>query len=335
MTTRIRNAWYVGEWSDELPTGSPKPIVVMDEPIVLWRSASGVEALADRCPHRLAPLSSGRCEGEAIRCLFHGILFNGAGQAMEIPGQSVIPEAMRVRAYPVHEAYGWIWLWMGDPALADIDEIPALCDPDDPTFHFTRGLSSYAASSDLVCDNFVDSAHLAWVHPETTGRGAAGTNPPHMAPLENGVRMTRWIEATDEVGTDSWLLADLIVPGVLTIETGSFPAGTAIALNHGRPDPAKAVANAMLSAHAVTPVGDRLTRHYYISGIRTAHADNAARKTMAELAARSVDEDRAMIESQQRILDTAPAPGFVPIAADRGITMYRGIVRKLAHAESA
>ena len=33
------------------------------------------------------------------------------------------PARARVRSFPVAERWGWIWIWMGDPALADPGEI--------------------------------------------------------------------------------------------------------------------------------------------------------------------------------------------------------------------
>ncbi|WP_240345062.1 Rieske 2Fe-2S domain-containing protein [Novosphingobium sp. THN1] len=62
----VRNAWYVAGWSHELAKEIPLALSILGERIVVWRSASGtLNALEDRCIHRLAPLSLGRCEGKA------------------------------------------------------------------------------------------------------------------------------------------------------------------------------------------------------------------------------------------------------------------------------
>src|SRR3569833_209476 len=88
----VRNAWYVAGWSHELADGQPKAISILDEPIVLYRTNEGrVVALEDRCVHRLAPLSLGRCEGDALRCMYHGLLFAPDGKCVEIPGQEMLP----------------------------------------------------------------------------------------------------------------------------------------------------------------------------------------------------------------------------------------------------
>ncbi len=54
----VRNAWYVASWVQDLEDEKPFAITILDEAIVIFRSASGrLTALEDRCVHRLAPLS--------------------------------------------------------------------------------------------------------------------------------------------------------------------------------------------------------------------------------------------------------------------------------------
>ena len=97
----VRNTWYVAAWSCDLATAKPFPIRILGDPIVVYRAQSGrIVALEDRCVHRLAPLSLGRCEGERLRCMYHGLLFEPDGRVCEIPGQDLIPAQARVRSYP-------------------------------------------------------------------------------------------------------------------------------------------------------------------------------------------------------------------------------------------
>ena len=115
----LRNAWYMAGWDYELDTGLFGR-TIMNEPIAFFRDASGkVNAVEDRCCHRLAPLSLGRIEGDALRCMYHGLKFDAAGTCIDIPGQERIPASMKVRSFPIVEKQKLIWIWMGDPALAD------------------------------------------------------------------------------------------------------------------------------------------------------------------------------------------------------------------------
>src|ERR1700722_14782302 len=96
----VRNAWYVATWSREVLASHPLGVRVLNEPIVIWRGESGdAVAFEDRCIHRLAPLSLGRCEGDTLRCMYHGLVFDRTGQVVEIPGEDKVPSSLRVRSY--------------------------------------------------------------------------------------------------------------------------------------------------------------------------------------------------------------------------------------------
>jgi vanillate O-demethylase monooxygenase subunit len=91
--TYVRNCWYVAGWVQELEPQKPMSIDILSEPIVIYRGDSGrLVAMEDRCVHRLAPLSLGRCEaGDKLRCMYHGLLFNADGMVKAIPGQNTPP----------------------------------------------------------------------------------------------------------------------------------------------------------------------------------------------------------------------------------------------------
>ena len=75
----LRNCWQVAAFSSEIGS-APLARTVIGEPIVFFRLASGdAVALADRCPHRLAPLSLGRVVGDQIQCGYHGLRFDHNG----------------------------------------------------------------------------------------------------------------------------------------------------------------------------------------------------------------------------------------------------------------
>ena len=73
--TFLRNAWYMTGWADEIgDTGLARRIA--GQPLFLYRRADGtIAALLDRCPHRFAPLSKGRRDGDVVVCGYHGLGF--------------------------------------------------------------------------------------------------------------------------------------------------------------------------------------------------------------------------------------------------------------------
>ena len=128
----LRNYWYVAAWSEEV---GRKPLQrwLLNEPLAMWRRRDGTPAaLADRCPHRGAPLSNGRIVGDDIECGYHGLSFCGDGGCTAVPGAGTLPAGLSTRAYPVVERWGRIFIWMGDPALADEAKIPDYHWKDDP-----------------------------------------------------------------------------------------------------------------------------------------------------------------------------------------------------------
>lgn len=92
--------------------------------VVLSRKTDGsVAALEDACAHRKPQLSMGRIVGDQIECGYHGLTFDCSGVCTLAPRLEKPPRGARVRAYPVESRYGLLWVWMGNPALADASTI--------------------------------------------------------------------------------------------------------------------------------------------------------------------------------------------------------------------
>ena len=92
---------------------------VLGEDIVLYRRSDGrAVALEDACPHRKLPLSQGRIQGDLLECGYHGLRFDCSGRCVKVPGTDHIPAAALVRAFPLENRYGLLWIWMGEPAGA-------------------------------------------------------------------------------------------------------------------------------------------------------------------------------------------------------------------------
>jgi len=341
--TYVRNAWYVAAWTPDLADASPLAITVLGERIVLWRAEGRLHALEDRCVHRLAPLSLGRCEGARLRCMYHGLLFDTEGRVAEIPGQDLIPATARVRSYPVVDRHSWAWVWMGDPALADPRLIPPAVGFDDPDWVLGRGYLDYAAEARLINDNLLDFSHLSFVHANSFGAGPQfAASQPRITPLDRGVRFERWIAGSlgasarkSATPVDSWSTYDFLVPGVLLMWSGNFRPGTAEACGGERPDYADAIGGVTFTSQAVTPTGDRTARYFFSWGPHRAHGDEGLRDTLMGVAAMAFAEDKTMIEAQQRVIDATPDPRVMPIAHDRGVTLFNRLVERLARQEQA
>ncbi len=101
--------------------GAPMRLRFFGEDFVAFRSTDGRVGFFDEaCPHRRASLALGRNEGNGVRCIFHGWKIDVSGKVVEMPNEHRDPERMcakvKVNHYPVREAAGMVWVYLGSRA---------------------------------------------------------------------------------------------------------------------------------------------------------------------------------------------------------------------------
>ncbi len=164
----LRNCWYVIAWDYEIPADGLFSRTVLNEPILVFRTADGgYAALEDRCCHRHAPLSKGRKEGDNVRCGYHGLKFDAGGRCVEAPGLDRIPPQAKVKSYPLALRNKWLFVWMGDPARAEERLLPDNFSNAHPDWRNKPGYLHYDTPYLLICDNLLDFTHLSYVHEKT------------------------------------------------------------------------------------------------------------------------------------------------------------------------
>src|SRR6267154_401970 len=117
--------WHPIAWADEIKAGKAIGRRFAGQPIVLFRGKAGqVFALEDRCAHRQVPLHLGVVSGDELKCHYHGWTYNRTGKCVNVPylGADRLPTG--VKSYPAREVDGLIFVFPGDPALAE-DRVPA------------------------------------------------------------------------------------------------------------------------------------------------------------------------------------------------------------------
>lgn len=167
----LANCWYMAGWSEELSAQTLLNRRVAGQSVVLFRDETGkVAALHDRCPHRFAPLSRGKHMGDCLECPYHGLRFDGTGRCVHNPhGQGDIPPGLSVRALPVVERATCIWVWLGDPALADTALLPNFDCLYPAASHTGQGYLHARVNYVLEMDNIMDLSHIEFLHPGTLG----------------------------------------------------------------------------------------------------------------------------------------------------------------------
>ena len=337
----VKNCWYVAGWSSELPADSFLTRTLLETPVVMWRDSNGTPiAFEDRCCHRGAPLSLGRREGDNLRCMYHGLLFNQSGACVEIPSQDRIPPSNRINSYPIVEQHKWIWIWMGDPELADPALIPDTHWLTDPQWRHQEGYTHYDTNYLLIADNLLDLAHIPYVHETTLGGDTAyAQSPAEIEPLHNGVRITRWalnIEPAPfvqkvkhyEGKVDRWNIYDFLMPGIFLMDSGMAPAGT------GAPEGNRVDAAAFRGCQALTPETEKSTHYFFCHPHNFAIDRPEVTASIHQSVVEAFEEDRRMITAQSRSLDLKPDFKMLPIRADRGLGHFRALVKKAIEDET-
>lgn len=166
MTKFARNQWYVAAYGREIGR-ELLGRTILNEPIAFYRTeeTNEVIALADRCVHRRFPLSASRLDGDKVVCGYHGFTYDTTGTCVYVPGQKRIPRTARVSAYPVVEQDSFVWVWIGDPALADATTIPRaphLADAENWTT--VGGMEPIDGNYGLLVDNLMDLSHETYLH---------------------------------------------------------------------------------------------------------------------------------------------------------------------------
>lgn len=338
MANFIRNAWYAGAWGHELTTENMLARKLLGESLLFMRLADGaVTAMRDRCSHRFAPLSIGRREGDLVRCMYHGLLFNRDGKCTEEPGRKGVSPNTDIRKYPVVERYKLVWVWMGDPALADPDLIPDCHFQDDPDWASVPAYIHYKADYQLILDNLLDFSHLTFVHENTLGGSASMAEVrPRVEQVDGGVRLTRWYPqeaeiapylrgfATFEGPVDRWHIYELTTAGnVFNMDSGSAPAGTGAPEGHRVPE-----AMQFHATQIVTPEDERNSHFFWTYAHNFNIADPAFTQMLADRILEGFEEDRLMIEAQQQVVDESGDDPMAFILADNGLALGRRLIQQ-------
>jgi len=335
--TFLKNVWYCAGFAAEL---RDKPVgrIFLNEEVVLYRGAQSGKAYAvgARCPHRFAPLSMGTVLGDQIMCGYHGLRFDSAGRCAYNPHGGEVPPQTVLKTYPLTERAGILWIWMGDPARADVTILPEssfMTDPGYTTFTFYM---SVAAQYELVTDNLLDLTHAPYIHAGTLSNGPAEAVMNHDFSIKGDVIRSNyhtpceppsiWFSKLfeDELGETfssmTWHPASR-----LELDLWMRPIGATDAERVHTP-----------SHHYLTPETERTTHYFNAQGRNTRIHDQAATDHAKELIRRGfLDEDAPMIMACQEYVGSADLFSLRPaiLKTDTPAVQARRIIAKMARQE--
>ncbi|MFJ3670448.1 Rieske 2Fe-2S domain-containing protein [Streptomyces sp. NPDC090106] len=166
----LRNQWHPVVPSDFVKPGAMRRVTALGENWLLFRTAAGtLSMLADRCPHRGAPLSLGRHLGDRVACWYHGVEVDGTGKVAAVPGLPGcnLEGKTLVTSLPVREAGGAVLAWFGDEEHPEPGEL-TVPDPlaDDEISAFLC-YAEWDVPWRYAMENLLDPMHGAFLHSES------------------------------------------------------------------------------------------------------------------------------------------------------------------------
>jgi len=343
----LKNCWYAAAFSDEV-TPTPLARTLLDMPVVLYRGESGRPvALADRCPHRFVPLSTGKVIGEDLQCGYHGLRFDCSGRCVGNPHNGGKPlGSASVESFHLHEQYGFIWIWPGDPSLADPTLLPDFFFlRDEKCWRVQTGALRVLGNYQLVTDNLLDLTHAPYLHP--------GFKMPGVTPEQQLAATTTKVERQGDTVVYHRLRKGL-PPNQATIDLFDFPPDPCVTRTHMHWHPPSLISfdNGTKyegqddmegfwfpQAHCITPETET-TCHYFFAAARNLKLDDpeidAALMNVLMTAFRHQDEP--MIEAvQRRMGPTGDLDSLKPVLlkTDMAPVLARRILKERIAAEQS
>ena len=337
----LRNAWYAAAWSSDVQENLFSR-TILGEPVLFYRDDDRVPiAIGARCPHRFAPLAVGKRFGSTIQCGYHGLRFGRTGDCILNPnGNQKIPSTAHVPSYPLVERYSLLWIWTGDPLLADEAAIPDFSHLTDSD-KYTSAKDNYlhiAANYQLMCDNLMDLTHVGYLHSGTLGNAGIA-------------RGTLTLEQHADTITAKMFVPSYAAPPAIRtyIKCGDEPVdhwldqrwtpGCALRLDIGltRCGMPREAGGGTMATHLLTPETATST-HYFYGSSRTFDLGDAAATEANRQRQRAAfeNEDEPMIVAVQRMMGTTDLFELDPVnlSTDAGAIRVRRHLAALIDAEN-
>jgi len=343
----LRNTWYAALWSENLAPAALVPRTILGEPLAFFRKSDGaVAAIADRCPHRYAPLSMGKLlPNDRVQCAYHGLEIDGNGRCVHnTHGNHHIPPAAFVESYTVVERHSILWLWMGE-RKPDLSAIPDFHEYDDdvpPLWIGKRDYLKINGNYELLVDNLLDLSHTSYLHPGILGNEQMKAADNWFSQDGNTVTTGRRNENVpcpglydplfrgDGGNVDKWNAMTWYPASTLKLDSGVCPVGGTREQGTG-----------IVAAHLLTPETERTTHYLFSSSRWNVLTDDAVNARIRDQMSETryfvfSEQDGPMVEGQQRNIDYVSRtrePHFALLAVDTAAVRYQRILHALIEEE--
>ena len=230
-----------------------------------------------------------------------------------------------------------MFIWMGDPAQADPELAPSHRWHSDAQWAWSGKHYGLKANWRLLVDNLMDLTHLAYVHARTIGGNPEmhfktrtqvkrdGNNVTAYRHMPNSIPPRTYVDAAGFKGNiDRWQEIEF-EPMVIRVLTGGCEIGT------GAYEGKRDHAFQMVFMHAMTPETEDTTHYMWTAA--TNRLDRGIPEIVFEQIDATIDEDTAVLESQQRRMSETPGGKLVDIAGDNASNQVRHVIAGMFEAE--
>lgn len=339
-TPFIRNAWYVACFSEDVPLGRPFGRKLLGENVAFYRKLDGtVVAMQDRCPHRSFPLSASRVDGDEIVCGYHGIRYDSEGHCKLVPTQTSAPRALQVPTFKVTETAPVVWIWMGDPIVAERTPLPpAPWMLDGSGWAASRSYLKVQASYVFLHENLLDLSHLSYLHANTFGTPDYAKAPFETELGSETITVRRTVQPTrlPPVYANPLKMQGAAAARIVTSTYWTPGLSVSAVVLRNLEEPEDRIDHHIRTAQLVTPCDHTSVHYHFIVARDFAVEDKEAGAFILKGIQAAFAEDVFALESIARVRREDPNQDFMErsIASDKAGVMLRRRLSTLAEQES-
>ncbi|MEZ5658279.1 MAG: hypothetical protein R3E83_07025 [Burkholderiaceae bacterium] len=229
---------------------------------------------------------------------------------------------------------------MGAPQDADDTQIVDCHWHTDPGWQTTHGYIHYQAHYQLIADNLLDFSHLTFVHRTTLANNAFPNAQPAIETFDRGIRLTREVLDIEpsplhkmagrfEGRVDFWNRQVWWVPSIFENWAGSVEAGGT--------GPAHERAGGFHLRHfsLLTPETEQSTHYFWIQPCSFPRPAPELIHKVKQGIDTAFEEDREIIEAQQRVMNEHPHARPKGIQNDRALNIVRMMNQRLLRQQAA
>ena len=259
-----------------------------------------------------------------------------------MPSQETINPSACVRSYPAVQKYRFIWVWMGNPSMADESKIPDMHWNDDPEWAGDGKMIEVKCNYRLVVDNLMDLTHETFVHAGSIGDRNVAEAPFDVHYDEHTATVTRWMKGIDPPPfwksqlnkkmnydglVDRWQVIKFQAPCTVNIDVGVAVADT------GAPEGDRSQGVNGYVLNTMTPSTNQTCYYFWAFARNYNLQDQSNTIELREGVSKIFAQDEDILEAQQQAINDNPEREFYNLNIDAGAMWARRITDKMVEKE--